>query len=180
MTIYIILIILFALISIAFFTVMIRDASRGLRSARFMFYFLVSFMIMILFMGLNMQNKLFQNPSEVADNVLNAQVQEVVFSYIKQSDYYEADMLKVKTDGYKKNTPLKLTDYTVTNIVKKPKGQYITVRKNDNTFVIYDPAGKKSVKLEQAYTFQGSPSISHPFIMKLHYKEEPEKRFNLF
>lgn len=180
MNIFIILTILFALGSLAFFTLMIRDVSRGKRSAKFMFYFLVSLILAVLFLGLNKQYQLFQNPKEVADNVLNAQVQDVAFAYITQKEYYEADMLKVQTDGYAKNTPLRLTDYTVVNIVKKPKGQYITVRKNDNTFVIYDPAGKKSVKLEQTYTFLGSPSISHPFIMKLHFQKDPEKRFIFF
>lgn len=179
MNTYLILAIVFGLITLALFTLTVKHASKGERSAMWSGFTIVSLVVTVIVVGVYQQEKLYYSPKEIADNVLSKQIQDVVHAYYLTDDYYEADIPKFEKGEYRENTPLKFSDYTVTNIVKKPRGQYITIEKNNKSVIIYDPIGKRDIKLEQQYTFLGSPSLSYPFVVKLHYKDD-HSRFVLF
>ena len=179
MNTYLILAIIFALITLYFFTITVKKSLHE-RTAMWAGFTVVSLVITTIVIGLYQQERLYYNPKEIPDNVMSQQIQDVVHAYNLQDDYYEADIPKFKKGEYRANTPLKFSNYKVTNIVKKPRGQYITIEKDNNSVVIYDPVGKRNIKLEQQYTFIGSPSLSYPFVVKLHYKKDEKSKFKLF
>ena len=90
MNTYLILAIVFSLITLALFTLTVKHASKGERSAMWSGFTIVSLVVTVIVVGVYQQEKLYYNPKEIADNVLSKQIQDVVHAYYLTDDYYEA------------------------------------------------------------------------------------------